>query len=160
MRSTDLLQRGAPVQHVLQQRIMVKHVCLPRIRLQTPLQILDHVSQPGFRKRMKQIENRWLIRKSELNRIRTNSFQLEAFLIFTVILPQVFLRNLVKGRKKLHAHDAPETIIRSHQQCSPFARSQIDEYEIVKVASLLTQSLKHFVEQSGIRWLIRRVENS
>ena len=108
---------------------------------------------------MEKIENRRLGWKRELSCVCANRLQCEAPLLFALILAQIFLRDLLKRWKKLDAHDAPKRMIRRHQERSPFARSQIDEDEIVKVASFLMQSLEHFVEQSGIRGLIRRVEN-
>src|ERR1700683_2644470 len=161
MSSVQFPQPGALTQHTLQQRIVVKHVYRPRTHPQTLLQIRDHSPQTRFSERIEEIEHHRLRGKSKLGRVGADRFQREALLCFASVLAQILLSSLMQRRQELHAHDAPKGIVRSHQTCEAFSRSEIDEDKVAKVkATLLTKGLKHLAEKIWLRRLIRRVEKS
>src|SRR5271168_4342567 len=126
-------QPATLAQHTLKQRVVVKHIHRSRILPKTLLQIRHRPPQPRLRKRVEQIEHGWLVRKSELSRIRADRFQREALLRFASVLTEVLLSRLMQRGQEFHAHDAAKRIIRSHQQRASFSRAEVDEDEVVKV---------------------------
>src|SRR5208283_1251938 len=129
MRSANFFQHAALGEHMLQQRIVIEHISLPRMLTQTLLHLRDHAPQPGLRKWIEEKQHDRLGRKGELSCIAANRLDRKTLLRLTPILRNVFLCCAIEPRQEFHAYNAPKGIIGSHQQRSSLARTKIDEDE-------------------------------
>src|SRR5437660_367323 len=102
---------------------------------QRVFQVADDLAHRRFREGIKEIHHKRLVGKRKRCSILAYRLKRKAFLGFALVLTQVLLRDLVKGRQKLHTDDPAEGIVRRHQQGAPFARAKIDEGEVAEVES-------------------------
>src|ERR1035438_3154979 len=108
---------------MLQQRIVVEQINLPRTLPQTLLKIRNHASQAGLRKRIKEKQQSGFGGKRKLSRISADRFDREALLRLAVILVEILLSGLIQSGQELHADDAAKGIVRGQQQRSSLARA-------------------------------------
>src|SRR5260370_40910321 len=132
-RSARFFEKSRCAEGSFQQRIVIDDPHRAWGLCQRPLEPLQNFGQCALRQRVEKEEHEWIGWKSEIARGGEHGLDLHAALRRAPIVANVLLRRAMQFRNQLHSYNPLQWILRSHQQRSSLAGTEIDKGEFIEL---------------------------